>query len=74
MWFDVLPDQEAANRPIGAIVVGRVGDDVTIDAGPADGAPMVRLRLSRAQALQLSSNLRAVANGRDEEVLLNETS
>ena len=41
---------------------------------PADGAPMVRLRLSRAQALQLSSNLRAVANGRDEEVLLNETS
>ena len=72
MWFDVLPEQDGSNRPIGAIVVGRNGDDVTVDAGPADGAPIVRMRLTRSQALQLSANLRAVANGRDEEVLLNE--
>jgi len=72
MWFDVLPDQEATSRPIGAIVVGKTGSDITVDAGPADGPPMVRMRLTRAQALLLSANLRAVANGRDEEVLLNE--
>lgn len=73
MWFDALPDQEAPSRPIGAIVVGRNGDGVMIDAGPADGAPLVRMRLTRAQALQLSANLRAVANGHDEEVLLNDS-
>ena len=72
MWFDVLPDLDGANRPIGAIVVGKNGTDITIDAGPADGPPLVRMRLARAQALQLSANLRAVANGRDEEVILNE--
>ena len=72
MWFDVLPELDGGSRPIGAIVVGRYGDDVTLDSGPADGAPIVRMRLTRAQALQLSANLRAVAHGRDEEVLLNE--
>ena len=51
-------------------MVTKDGGDISIDAGPADGLPLVRLKVSRAQALQLSANLRAVANGRDEEVLL----
>ena len=66
-----LLDHEESQRTIGAIVVTKDGTDtVSIDAGPADGLPLVRIKLSRAQALQLSANLRAVANGRDEEVLL----
>lgn len=65
-----LLDHEDSQRVIGAIVVTKDGGDISIDAGPADGLPLVRLKVSRAQALQLSANLRAVANGRDEEVLL----
>lgn len=68
-----LLDREDSQRTIGAIVVTKDGaETVSIDAGPADGLPLVRIKLSRAQALQLSANLRAVANGRDEEVLLAE--
>jgi hypothetical protein len=67
-----LVDQEDNQRTIGAIVVTQAGGEVSIDAGPADGLPLVRLKISRAEALQLSANLRAVANGRDEEVLLGE--
>jgi hypothetical protein len=65
-----LLDQDETQRIIGAIVVTKAGAEVSIDAGPADGLPLVRLKISRAEALQLSANLRAVANGRDEEVLL----
>jgi hypothetical protein len=67
-----LLDGEDNQRAIGAIVVTKDGGEISIDAGPADGLPLVRIKLSRAKALQLSANLRAVANGRDEEVLLAE--
>ena len=67
-----LQDQEETQRTIGAIVVTQDGGDISIDAGPADGLPIVRLKVSRQEALKLSANLRAVANGRDEEVLLDE--
>jgi len=67
-----LLDQEDNQRTIGAIVVTKDGSDISIDAGPADGLPLMRLKLSRSEALQLSANLRAVANGRDEEILLGE--
>jgi hypothetical protein len=67
-----LGDQEDNQRTIGAIVVTQEGGDISIDAGPADGLPIVRLKISRQEALKLSANLRAVANGRDEEVLLDE--
>jgi hypothetical protein len=67
-----LQDQEENQRTIGAIVVTQDGGDISIDAGPADGLPIVRLKVSRQEALKLSANLRAVANGRDEEVLLDE--
>ena len=66
-----LLDNEDSQRTIGAIVVTKDGTDtVSSDAGPADGLPLLRIKVTRAQALQLSANLRAVANGRDEEVLL----
>jgi hypothetical protein len=67
-----LQDQAENQRTIGAIVVTQDGGDISIDAGPADGLPIVRLKVSRQEALKLSANLRAVANGRDEEVLLDE--
>lgn len=68
-----LLDREDNLRTIGAIVITKDGtENISIDAGPADGPPLVRIKISRAQALQLSANLRAVANGRDEEVLLAE--
>jgi hypothetical protein len=65
-------DQEDSQRAIGAIVVTQEGGEISIDAGPADGLPLVRLKISRQEALKLSANLRAVANGRNEEVLLDE--
>jgi hypothetical protein len=67
-----LGDQEDNQRTIGAIVVTQEGGEISIDAGPADGLPILRLKISRQEALKLSANLRAVANGRDEEVLLDE--
>ena len=67
-----VQDQAEIQRTIGAIVVTQDGGDISIDAGPADGLPIVRLKISRQEALKLSANLRAVANGRDEEVLLDE--
>jgi hypothetical protein len=67
-----LLDQDESHRTIGAIVVTKDGGDISIDAGPADGLPLIRIKVSRAEALKLSANLRAVANGRDEEVLLGE--
>jgi len=65
-------DGDANQRPLGAIVVVGDANDVLVDAGPADGSPLFRLRLTRGQALALSANLRAVANGRDEEILLSD--
>jgi hypothetical protein len=67
-----LVDQEDNQRTIGAIVVTQDRGEISIDAGPADGLPLVRLKISRQEALKLSANLRAVANGRDEEVLLDD--
>ncbi len=61
-----------AIRPLGALVVAQDGAEIVVDAGPADGPPFVRIRLSRTEALELSSNLRAVANGHGEEILLSE--
>jgi hypothetical protein len=59
-------------RPIGAIVVANHAPDIVLDAGPADGLPVLRIRLTRNEALELSANLRAVANGHGEEILLSE--
>jgi len=71
MRIETMAGDETA-RPIGAIVVTVSGSDIVLDAGPADGLPILRVRLSRSEALQLSANLRAVANGHGEEILLSE--
>lgn len=68
MKVELLGSDDA--RVIGAIVVTKDAGEIAIDVGPADGPPTLRMTVSRSQALQLSANLRAVANGRDEEVLL----
>lgn len=65
-------DSDSVSRPVGAAVVHAHSGEICLDLGPADGAPFFRLRLSRQEAHQLSANLRAVANGRDEEILLGE--
>jgi hypothetical protein len=70
MKLELLDADES--RMLGAIVVTQDSGDIAMEAGPADGLPVLRIRLSRNQALQLSNNLRAVANGRDEEVLLSD--
>lgn len=70
MKLELLDADES--RTLGAIVIAQDGVDICLEAGPADGLPVLRIRLSRNQALHLSNNLRAVANGRDEEVLLGE--
>jgi hypothetical protein len=67
-----LLDHEDTPRTLGAIVVTKEGGEISIDAGPADGLPLVRIKITRTQALELSSNLRAVANGGQEQVLLAE--
>lgn len=63
-------DGEESGKVVGAIVIHAVGAEVVVDLGPADGAPFLRLCLSKNEAHRLSANLRAVANGRDEEILL----
>ena len=63
-------DNDGVSRPVGAAVVHAHNGEICLDLGPADGAPFFRLRMSRTEAQQLSANLRAVANGRDEEILL----
>jgi hypothetical protein len=68
-----LLDEDETSRALGAIVVVGETADIRIDAGPADGLPLLRIRMSRSQALKLSANLRAVANGRDEEILLSDS-
>lgn len=65
-------DGEESGKVVGAIVVHTAGTEVIVDLGPADGAPFLRLCLSKNEAHRLSANLRAVANGRDEEILLAE--
>lgn len=63
-------DGDESGKSIGAIVVHAVGAEVRLDLGPADGAPYLRLCLTKNEAHRLSANLRAVANGREEEILL----
>ena len=63
-------DGEESGKAVGAIVVHAAGAEVAVDLGPADGAPFLRLVLTKNEAHRLSANLRAVANGRDEEILL----
>ena len=59
------------SQDVGAAVVRAVpGGGVVLELGPADGPPHVRLSLSGAEAVRLSSTVRGVAASGGEEVLI----
>ena len=56
-----LFDGEETNRVIGAVVVKALQNgEIQIDIGPADGAPSVRIVMSRDEAFELGSALHGV--------------
>jgi hypothetical protein len=59
-------------RALGGAVVRSDVNNVIVEFGSADGPPSMRLRLSSGEAVQLSQALKAVANGRAEEIILAE--
>ena len=61
-----------STRVLGGAVVRSDTMSVVVEFGSADGPPITRLRLSSVEANQLSLALKAVANGRNEEIILAE--
>ncbi|MBA2519843.1 MAG: hypothetical protein H0V24_09260 [Chloroflexia bacterium] len=60
-------------RTIGAVVArASPAGGLTVEIGPADGAPLLRLGLSKAEAQRLCNTLAAIINGRDEEIMMTE--
>ncbi len=67
-----LPEADL-KRDIGAIVARSTpAGGVQVELGPADGPAHLRLTLSAAEALRLAATLRAIADGRDQEIVLTE--
>jgi hypothetical protein len=65
-----LIDGESSVRPIGAAVVKPDTTGLVIELGPADGAPLARIRLTASEASQLGGALKTVIKDREEAVLL----
>lgn len=66
-------DGETISRAIGAAVVRPDPSGVLlVEFGPADGPAQTRLRLTVGEVNQLVSALKAVANGREEEIIMGE--
>ena len=64
-------DGEETVRPVGAAVVRAVGgSDVVLELGPADGPPLMRLRMSHTEAMRLATAVQAVAHSGGESVLI----
>lgn len=63
-------DDELVVRPVGAAVVRSKPSGVVVEFGPADGPPLVRLLLTKAEVSQLGNALKSVLNGRSEEIIL----
>ncbi len=59
-----------ATRVLGGAVIRFDATHVVVEFGSADGPPITRLRLSQDEATQLGDALKAVANGRNEEIIL----
>jgi len=56
-----LFDGEETVRQIGAVVVKSLSNsEVQVDLGPADGAPNVRIVMSRDEAFELGSALHGI--------------
>lgn len=65
-----LPEADL-KRDIGAVVARAVpAGGVLLELGPADGPAHVRLTLTGAEALRLVATLHAIANGRDQEIVI----
>ena len=64
------PDSEV-RREIGAVVArASPNGGLAVEFGPADGAPLIRIVMSKAEAHRLRSALDAVITGRDEEIVI----
>lgn len=60
-------------REIGAVVARAApGGGLTVEIGPADGAPLLRIGLSKPEAQRLCNTLEAIIKGRDEEIMITE--
>lgn len=56
---------------IGAVVARSTpAGGITLELGPADGAPHLRIRLSSSEATRLSGTLRGLAGRGGEEIFL----
>lgn len=54
-------DGDEGGRIIGAVVVQSLSNgEIQVDFGPADGAPSVRILMSRDEAFQLGSALHGI--------------
>lgn len=69
MRWELLNGEEIV-RQIGAAVVRDDTGGMVLEFGPADGPPTTRLRLSAAEAHRLVAAVKAVANGKHEEIIL----
>jgi hypothetical protein len=64
-------DGDDGARVIGAAVIRKhAGGDIILDLGPADGPPLVRIRMGYNEAQNLAGAIRNVADGGDETVLI----
>ncbi len=60
-------------REIGAVVARATPTGgVEVEFGPADGAALLRMVLSTAEATRLCATFQAIINGRDEEIVITE--
>lgn len=71
MRFEML-DGDQIHRQVGATVVRPDGIGLALEFGPADGPAVTRLIVSKSEATRLVAALRAVLNGRAEEIILAE--
>ncbi len=64
-------DGEETGRAVGAAVVRAVGSgEIVLELGPADGPPLIRLTMSHAEAMRLTSATQAVVQGGGESILI----
>jgi hypothetical protein len=60
-------------RDVGAIVARTTPTGgASLEFGPADGAPLLRMVLTATEAARLAAALHAIASGRTEEIVITE--
>jgi hypothetical protein len=61
-------------REVGAVVArASPNGGLTIEFGPADGAPLLRLGLTKLEAHRLRGALEAIMTGRNKEIVITDT-